>query len=183
MTKTATARSEAGVSPPTAKNYVVFDIEATGLAPWYGDRVTCICARDSEGRAFQEVGENELKIAHAFLEWLRMRDPRDTVLVTKNGRQFDVPFLLTRLALAGGQWREKGLFLLEYEHFDLQDLTEKWVTLSDLARLLKCSPKSGSGLQAIRFWKKRDFLKLKSYCMQDVVTTEEVYLKWLTLGA
>jgi len=161
---------------------VVFDIEATGLTPWYGDRVTCICARDSQGKEFKEVGEEERKLIQSFLKWLRIRTPEEYLLVTKNGLQFDVPFLLARLALTGALNRETGLFLLDYEHFDLHLLTDKWVTLSDMAKLLKCSPKSGSGLQAIRFWKKRNFAKLKSYCMQDVITTEEVFLKWRGLG-
>jgi hypothetical protein len=34
----------------TDKKHITFDIETTGLNAWYGDRVTCICAKDSAAR-------------------------------------------------------------------------------------------------------------------------------------
>jgi DNA polymerase III epsilon subunit-like protein len=30
------------------EKYIVLDIETTGLNPWYGDRITCICAKDNK---------------------------------------------------------------------------------------------------------------------------------------
>jgi uncharacterized protein YprB with RNaseH-like and TPR domain len=181
MKKASTDRPTGDVPAAPRQSYVVFDVEATGLTPWYGDRVTCICARDSQGEEFQEIWEDELKIIRSFLDWLKKRSPAEYMLVTKNGRQFDVPFLLVRLALARSLSRDSGLFILDYPHFDLHELTDKWVTLNDMARLFKCSLKSGSGERAIRLWKEERFAKLKAYCMQDVITTEQVFLKWRSL--
>jgi len=178
MKKSSTGRSRTEVQAPTRPHHVVFDIEATGLLPWYGDRVTCICARDSREEEFQEIWDDEQKLIRSFLDWLRKRSPAEFVLVTKNGKQFDVPILLVRLALAHNLSRASGLFILDYDHFDLHELTEKWVTLNDMARLFRCSLKSGSGEQAIRLWDEKRFDKLKAYCMQDVITTEQVFLKW-----
>jgi uncharacterized protein YprB with RNaseH-like and TPR domain len=181
MKKAATDRPADSVPASLKDNYVVFDLEATGLTPWYGDRVTCVCARDSQGGEFQEIWEDEQKIIRSFLDWLKKRSPAEFMLVSKNGRQFDVPFLLVRLALARNLSTDSGLFILDYPHFDLHELTDKWVTLNDMAKLFKCSPKSGSGERAIRLWKEKQFAKLKAYCMQDVITTEQVFLKWRSL--
>lgn len=161
--------------------YVVFDIEATGLHPWYGARVTCICARDSHGGSFEGVGKDEMELIGSFLEWLRERPASDHVLVTKNGKLFDVPFLLARLALEGDSADRGPLFLLDYEHVDLHEITDRWVSLADMARLLKCSPKSGTGKEAIDLWEEGRHAELAAYCMQDVRTTEEVYLRWTGL--
>ncbi len=174
-------KSRARGRTPEKKKYVAFDLEATGLYPWYGNRVTCICAKDSEGEVFQLVDEDELKLIHAFLDWLERRSPDAYLLVTKNGKMFDVPFIMARLSLAQKGHAEPGHFLLDYEHFDLHELTEKWVSLNDMARLLKCKLKTGEGMHAIRLWNERRFEELQSYCMHDVITTEEVFLKWLRL--
>ncbi len=40
--------------------------------------------------------------------------------------------------------------------------------------------KSGSGLQAIEFWKKGEIDKLRDYCLQDVRVTRDVYEQALT---
>ncbi len=163
------------------ESYIVFDLEATGLHAWYGDMVTCICARDSRGEQFQMASEDEREIILAFLDWLKPRPPDQHVIVTKNGKQFDVPFILTRMVIRDMDRPDLRRLLLAFEHVDLHEITSRWVTLSDMARLLKCAPKSGTGEGAIRLWKEKRFEELASYCMQDVLTTEEVFLKWRRL--
>ena len=164
------------------QKYVAFDFEYTGLNPWYGNRLTCACAKDSNGMTFKKVDEDEQLIIRSFLEWLQKRNPSEFVLVTKYGKMSDVPFILARLSLGPDKSPRKGLFILDYEHFDLHELTENWVSLSDMARLLKCTPKSDTGLHAITLWDEKRYDELRDYCFQDVKTTEEVYLKYLGLG-
>jgi len=163
------------------KKYIVFDLESTGLLFWYEDRITCICAKDSDGNRFSMVDENENSLIESYLEWIKKRSPNNYFIVTKNGKQFDIPFILTRLALHNKLRFKKGLFILNYEHFDLHKITSKRVSLNDMAKLLGCIPKSGTGLNAIKLWNDGKHDELKNYCAQDVNTTEEVYLKWCSL--
>ena len=127
------------------------------------------------------INLDELKIIKSFLGWLQDKGPQEYFLITKNGKQFDVPFILTRLALQSNANHDKAPFLLVYDHFDLQELTEKKIPLNDMARLFKCRLKSGTGKNAMRLWKKERFDDLLKYCTQDVETTEEVYLRWRSL--
>jgi len=38
-------------------NYIVFDIETTGLKPWFGNQVTCICAKDNNQNTFRRCAK------------------------------------------------------------------------------------------------------------------------------
>jgi len=160
---------------------VIFDIESNGLQPWYGDRITCICAKDSDGNRFSLVHQDEQKIIEGFLAWLQDRCPAKFKFVTFNGKCFDTPFLLARLAQTVDLDKRNGLFLLDYPHIDLYEkvitLTGKRLSLDTVARLLGCTAKSGTGKGAIELWKTGKWEKLKEYCMNDVDVTEEVYLK------
>jgi predicted PolB exonuclease-like 3'-5' exonuclease len=127
------------------------------------------------------VDNDELKIISSFLDWMKKRPPARYLLLSKNGKQFDISFVLTRLVLQDNPSLKKGLFILEYEHFDLQEITDKRISLNDMAKLLACAPKSGTGKNAIKLWEEKRFEELKKYCTQDVELTEEIYLKWLGL--
>ena len=156
--------------------YVCFDIETTGLNAWYGDRVTCICAKTSEGDSFRMAVENESWLIQVFLEWLYSNSPKDHILVTMNGKHFDVPFILARAVLLKFNepfWKT----LLQYPHFDLAEITSKPVSLNNLAKLFGLKPKTGTGKDAIKLWNQRKLAKLKSYCTNDVELTEQIYLK------
>lgn len=163
------------------KKYIVIDIETDGLWPWYGNRITCICAKDSYGDNFQMTDHDEIKLINSFIEWLQSKTPQEYFLITKNGKQFDIPFILTRLAIKTGAYPEDAYSLLMFDHLDLQELTKKKIPLDDMARLFKCRLKSGTGENAVMLWKMERFDDLLNYCMQDVEITEEVYLKWKNL--
>jgi len=64
-----------------------------------------------------------------------------------------------------------------YDHFDLHEITKKWISLDDMARIIGCKLKTGTGKGAIQLWKERKIDELIKYCAQDVEVTEEVYLK------
>jgi len=136
---------------------------------------------DSCGDKFGMVDHDEIKIINSFLGWVKHRRSKEYFLITKNGKQFDIPFILTRLALRSNVNHKDSLFLLTYKHLDLQELTKKRVSLDDMARLFKCRLKSGTGKNAIKLWRAKRFDDLLKYCTQDVETTEEVYLKWRAL--
>ena len=162
------------------ENYIVLDIETTGLNPWYDDVVTCICVKGSKsGHDYHAVSKDEKSLLFDFFEWFKCNYIKDTLLITKNGKAFDIPFLLTRLFLNNALRWEEDLAILKFEHFDLHEVTSKWVRLSDMATLYGVENKSGSGLQAIKLFKDNKLEELKDYCWQDVIVTEQVYKRYI----
>ena len=162
------------------------DIETTGLRPWYDDMITCICAKDSQGVVFQQVNEDneegELELIRSFLSWMDDRPPEEYFLITKEGKTFDIPFIIARIS----QDIQLMEFLAEvskigwdglarYEHLDLSDVTTKRVALNTMAEILCCPTKIGTGANAIRLWEEGRDWDLQEYCMQDVLVTEAVY--------
>ena len=151
------------------------------MTPWYGDRITCICAKDSNGERFERTDEEEQKIIYDFFAWLTKRPADEYSFVTYNGKEFDIPFILARQALTVDLNKPNGLFLLDYQHIDLyqivKQITGKRMGLDTVARLLGCTPKNGTGTKAIELWKAGELDKLKEYCMNYVLVTEEVYHK------
>ena len=163
---------------PTTKKFICIDLESNGLLPAYGDRITCICAKDEDGKEFSCCSVDEEKILKKFNEWLIERDIDEYYLLTKNGKQFDIPFIIIRsVAYNDPSVRD----IIQYEHFDLQYLTQKRVSLQSMAELLNCTPKSGTGSNAIKLWDNHKYKELEEYCMQDVLTTIEVFQKWKAL--
>jgi uncharacterized protein YprB with RNaseH-like and TPR domain len=172
---------------PDKPKYIVLDIETSGLTPWYGDSITCICSKDNDGRRFSEVNgkqmdKDEIDLIQSFLNWISSYSDDDTFLVTKNGRQFDVSFLMVRRTLLDLFDKDNDpIDLIDFDHFDLQEITSKRISLQQMAELLGCTPKSDTGKDAIKLWREERFKELKKYCMQDVETTEEVFLGWRKL--
>ena len=80
--------------------YLILDIETTGLSPWYGDKITCICAKAVGGNIdypFAEAGDNEEEIITKFLHFAGRHSGK--TFITKNGKGFDVPFIIVRTIL------------------------------------------------------------------------------------
>ena len=165
--------------------YIVLDIETTGLNPWYGDQITCICAKAKDGRnTIQYKGMasdlTEKDLLNSFRSWFKIGGFKDYTLITKNGKHFDIPFILARLCM---HYNLGSLHnFIDIKHIDLQETTKKRISLQDMATLLGCTPKSMTGLDAIKLWKDGHYEELQEYCWQDVLTTEECYLKLRDLG-
>ncbi|MBW2635289.1 MAG: ribonuclease H-like domain-containing protein [Deltaproteobacteria bacterium] len=167
-------------------NEIFLDIETTGLLPWHGNQVTCICAKTENGTNIKLSNINETTLIKLFLHWLHENTKGKTyTLVTFNGKIFDIPFIMARCVIGADSSKETALFLLDYPHIDIfeeiQKLIGKRLSLNTVAKLLGCTPKSGDGLNAIKLWEKGKYDELQKYCFQDVLTTEEVYLKWMNL--
>lgn len=132
------------------------------------------------------MNKDEASLIKLFLDWLYENTKiGKSTLVTFNGKMFDIPFIMARFALSSEALINTALPLLDYPHIDLfeeiQKITGKRLGLNTVATLLGCTPKSGDGLNAIKLWRDGNYEELKDYCFQDVLTTKEVYYKWLTL--
>lgn len=172
------------------QNEIVVDIETTGLHPWYGDRVTCICARDSNGRIFKQhiehcSDEEEAIMISLFWAWCDLKVIQDANIITFNGKEFDIPFLLTRYTLTRHPCDDLYLRFANHTDIDLHEelrkLTGKRISLDTTAKLMGCDTKSGKGEDAIKLWKEGKYQELMDYCMQDVEVTWQVYQKWKEL--
>lgn len=126
------------------------------------------------------VDKDELKIILGFIDWIKEMPFPEYFLVTKNGKQFDIPFILARTVLFSIKQLD-SLKILSYDHFDLQEITSRRISLQSMAELLNCTPKSGTGSNAIKLWNEKRYKELMDYCAQDVLVTEEVFLRWKKL--
>ena len=123
--------------------------------------------------------KDEAKLIENFLIAMRQISPETCFLLTKNGKSFDLPFILSRIAMTTDLSDRTGLFLTDFEHFDLQKITKKRIGLSDMAILLGCKHnKIGTGLDAIKLWNEGKLDKLMEYNKEDLLTTEEVFIKY-----
>ena len=157
--------------------YIVLDIETEGLTPFYGDKITCICARTQSGTEFSRAGKNEKLILQDFLDWILKYMFRNHTIITKNGKQFDIPFIFQRYALTRRYLQgDRAKKLTNFKHIDLQEVTSRRVSLQQMAEILGCENKSGHGENAIKLARRGRWKDLAHYCMQDVRVTEQVYL-------
>lgn len=161
------------------ENYIVFDIETTGLEPWRASKVTCICAKDSDGNVFSEVGASETRIIDRFIKWLDDYEANEWLLVTKGGDHFDIPFICARQIRISHDDKRPPFPLLSFRHFDLsKKLKNKYISLQDMATILGIPGKLGTGLGAISLFNEGKYDELKKYCLQDVELTEYIFNHW-----
>jgi len=101
-------------------------------------------------------------------------------LVTKGGDHFDIPFVCTRQIRISQDDRRPPFPLLSFRHFNLskQGLKNKYITLDDMATILRIPGKMGSGFGAIKLFNEGKYDELKKYCMKDVEITEYIFNFW-----
>jgi uncharacterized protein YprB with RNaseH-like and TPR domain len=154
------------------KKYLVIDIETTGLRS-AESKITCICAKDNEDNWFMEAGSDEEEILKKFFLFT---DNYENI-VSANGKDFDIPFILIR-AYINNIPHHFGINLIWKKHFDIiNDVTSSRISLDNLARLFGFDTKTGNGLKAIQLYNEAKYTELVSYCVNDVVLTEKIYLK------
>ena len=153
--------------------YIVFDIETTGLNPT-SSRITCICAKSSNGGSYNGCHHNERGLIKDFLKWVKKE--KINLLISANGKDFDI--ILMRAYIKKLETKQV-LFLNKYKHFDIiNDITDKKISLNNLAKVYGFALKTGDGKEAIKLFQDGKFDKLMDYCMNDVELTEKIYLKY-----
>jgi len=176
------------------KQWIVFDIETLGLDSVH-EQVTTICAVDDNMDKFEMIAhteKEEISLLSSFIRWMLER--QNKTLVTKNGKKFDVPFIIMRTVMSGfhDALHKQMTIFKDRKHIDLQELTKKWISLDDMATLMRLGyGKTMNGLQAISIWRsanklweqgekeraERLFSSIVDYCAMDCKLTMEIALK------
>jgi DEAD/DEAH box helicase domain-containing protein len=151
------------------KDIIVFDLETKNTFDEVGGRTNFNALKISVlGAYFYSTNEYQIfeeKEIGQF-ETILKKKP---LLVGFNSRRFDT------------------VVLQPYIRFDLKTLPQldimeeitkalgHRVSLDSVAKATLCRSKTASGMDAIRFWKNKEMEKLKSYCLDDVRITKEIY--------
>ena len=145
-------------------NEVVLDIETDGLGGPNGEqpKITLV------GTYFYETDTYESFLEHELPQlWPRLE--RSGRIIGYNTKGFDYPVMNSYYT--GDVSAFPSLDLLEEIHKALGFRLK----LDAVAQASVGAGKTGSGLQAIEFFKKGEIDKLKKYCLDDVRITKEVY--------
>ncbi|MBL8158469.1 ribonuclease H-like domain-containing protein [bacterium] len=145
---------------------VTFDIETTGNmgGAWKPTdlELTICCIHDSETDSYSSYLKEELPALWKILE-------HTDILVGYNSDHFDIPVL--NKYYPGDLTKIRSLDLLK----EISASLGRRVRLDSVAEGTLGTKKSGSGLQAIQWWKEGNIKKLREYCLKDVEITKKVY--------
>jgi DEAD/DEAH box helicase domain-containing protein len=150
---------------------IVFDIETKNSFADVGGRdnfrnldVSMVCAYSYDKDEYFSFDENEL---YGFGELARHAG----LLVTFNGKQFDVPVMEKYYTFK----------LSAVPHYDIfEEVVAKLGRRIGLGPLSEANLKGGegktaSGMDAILFYQRGEMEKLRKYCIQDVKVTKDIF--------
>jgi hypothetical protein len=151
---------------------IVFDIETKNIFQDVGSRnpedldISVVGLYDSESRDFFSFTEGEFSQMWPYFL-------NADLLITYNGFYFDIPLLNKYFKKAGhGD-------LSKFRHVDLfkevKQTSGRWLKLEKIAEGTFGIHKSGSGLDAIVWWRNGEIEKIKKYCIDDVKITRDIY--------
>jgi len=195
-------------------SYVIFDIEtvpdpalwtqpapkprarkASGFAPLYAHRPIAIgvLALNEETYAVEtfavagttSFADNEAALITAWSGWMQQLQP---VLVSFNGRGFDMPVLALRAMRHGVQlgWHGKD-YRSRYgeQHIDLFDQATEFggvgrdgFSLSDMSALIGLPVKGEDGSMVAGMFAEGKAAHIEGYCACDVARTAFLFMRW-----
>ncbi|MFZ2049140.1 MAG: ribonuclease H-like domain-containing protein [Minisyncoccia bacterium] len=147
---------------------IVFDIETKNVFADVGKNdpslldISIVCIHDSETDTYSSYLEDELPKLWPILE-------RADMLIGYNSDHFDIPLL--NKYYPGDLTKIKSLDILK----EIQKSYGRRMKLDQIAEGTLGKNKSGSGFDAIIWWKKGEIDKIRQYCLEDVKITKEVY--------
>lgn len=152
-----------------SRNIVVFDIETKNAFDDVGGRnnlpalqISVLGAYLYEMNEFRIYEEKELSEFEKVLQ-------KKPLLVGFNSRRFDLPILQPYI-----RFDLKALPHLDIME-ELANILGHRVSLDSVAQATLGRSKTGSGMDAIRFWRNGEIEKLKKYCLEDVKITKEIF--------
>ncbi len=145
---------------------ITLDIETEGDFRGNGDfsnlEVTIACIHDSESGEYKSFFKDELAGLWPILE-------RADLLIGYNSDHFDIPIL--GKYYAGNLSIIKSVDLLK----EIKQALGRRLRLDSVAEATLGKKKSGSGTEAMRWWKEGQLDKVREYCLDDVKITLELY--------
>lgn len=145
---------------------ITFDIETAGAMRGSFDpsqlELTICCIHDSATGAYDSFLKEDLPRLWQILETADM-------LVGYNSDHFDIPVL--NKYYPGDLTRLKSLDLMK----EVQNVIGRRIKLDTIAAGTLGTKKSGSGLDAIKWWREGNIKKLRDYCIKDVEITRRIY--------
>lgn len=147
---------------------IIFDIETSNIFQEVGSNnpadlsISVVGVYDSESELYTTYLVEELPRLWPILEG-------SDILVTFNGDHFDIPLL--NKYYPGDLLNIKSVDLLK----EMQKSAGRRMKLDQIAEGTLGIRKSGDGLQAIKWWREGDIEKVKSYCLDDVRITKDIY--------
>ncbi|PIP55977.1 MAG: hypothetical protein CO183_01440 [Candidatus Zambryskibacteria bacterium CG_4_9_14_3_um_filter_42_9] len=147
---------------------IVFDIETKNFFHDVGKNdpvlldLSLVAIYDSETDSYSSYLEEELVKLWPILE-------RADQLIGFNSDHFDIPLL--NKYYSGDLTKIKSLDILK----EIKDSYGRRMRLDQLAEGTLGKNKSGGGSDAIDWWKAGDVEKVRSYCLDDVKLTKELY--------
>lgn len=146
---------------------ITFDIETVGVftggLPDFSQlEISVVGIHDTKDDSYSCFTQKEFGALWPILE-------RADVLVGYNSEHFDIPIL--------GKYYAGNLAALK--HVDLmkevRQVLGRRLRLDNLAEATLGKKKSGSGLDAGKWWAAGEVEKVKAYCLDDVALTKELY--------
>ena len=149
-------------------NKIVFDIETSNLFADVGKNdpslldISVVGIYDYSIDAFSCYLQEELKKLWPKFE-------KADIIIGYNSEHFDLPLL--NKYYPGDLTKIKHIDLLK----EIRNSFGRRIKLDSVAEGTLNTKKSGSGLQAITWWRNGEKEKVKSYCLDDVKITKELY--------
>lgn len=145
---------------------ITFDIETfgefgSGARVYDNIELTICCIHDSETDSYDSFLKEDLPRLWKILE-------HTDLLVGYNSDHFDIPIL--NKYYPGDLTKIRSLDLLK----EISGALGRRVRLDSIAEGTLGTKKSGSGLQAIQWWREGNIKKLREYCLKDVEITKKV---------
>ena len=145
---------------------ITFDIETfgefgSGARAYDNIELTICCIHDSETDSYDSFLKEDLPRLWKILE-------HTDLLVGYNSDHFDIPIL--NKYYPGDLTKIRSLDLLK----EISGALGRRVRLDSIAEGTLGTKKSGSGLQAIQWWREGNVKKLREYCLKDVEITKKV---------
>ena len=147
--------------------YIVFDIETQNIFQEVGGSdpalldISVVSLYDSETDSYTSATIDNLETLWPIIE-------QADALVGYNSNHFDIPLL--NKYYPGDLTQIKSIDLLE----DIKESLGRRLRLDSVAQATVGAKKSADGLQAVRWWRDGEIMKIIQYCEQDVKVTKEI---------
>lgn len=148
--------------------YIVFDIETQNIFQEVGGSdpalldISVVSLYDSETDSYTSATIDNLETLWPIIE-------QADALVGYNSNHFDIPLL--NKYYPGDLTQIKSIDLLE----DIKESLGRRLRLDSVAQATVGAKKSADGLQAVRWWRDGEIMKIIKYCEQDVKVTKEIF--------